>query len=118
MPLVSFNRLSGWQKLLSLSPYSLLPHMSIPLYGPQVASANHGEKGSPVILPPPYALVGQWISCGHPIRPILCPMWPVYLCHLSVWAVWTGKPSASCLQQQADLSHCQRVCVCGSERRV
>ena len=39
---------------------------------------------------------------GHPTPPILLPPCvsprPSQLCHLSVWAVWTGKPATSCLQ--------------------
>lgn len=46
--------------------------------------------------------LAQGLACGHPTRPILCPvrvsLCPSQLCHLSVWAVWTGKPSSSCLQ--------------------
>ena len=100
-------------------------------------SAIRGERGrtcwpSPISHAPCFLLhpprTARGLAGGHPTRPILSPLCispcPSQLCHLSVWAVWTGKPSASCLQQQADLSHCQcvrvcvhvRVCLCGRGR--
>lgn len=77
-----------------------------PTISPTSGEPERPRPPDPVSCPPP---PGWRFRLWSPHS--TSPPAAVQLCRLSIWAVWTGKPSTSGLQKQAQLAG-DKVCEC------